>query len=58
MGTRVVLVTLLLLGSSPARAGVIVDADLEAFLTFDEGTGSTTADLTGNGHTGTLVSTG
>lgn len=47
---------LLLLGNRTASAGPIVESDLEAFLTFDEGSGSTTADLTGNGHTGTLVS--
>ena len=56
---RVVLVLaalLLLPGQRPASAGPIVESDLEAFLTFDEGNGSTTADLTGDGHTGTLVS--
>ncbi len=47
---------LLLLGPGVAMAAPITETNLEAFLTFDEGSGSTTADLTGNGHTGTLVS--
>ncbi len=47
----------LLSGQRPASAGPIVESDLQAFLSFDEGSGATSGDLTGNGHTATLVST-
>jgi len=52
----ITIAVLLLLGRDAASAGPIIETDLEAFLTFDEGSGATTADLTGNGHNGTLVS--
>lgn len=45
----------LLASASAADAGTIVEDGLEAFLSFDEGVGATTADQTGNGHSGTLV---
>ncbi len=42
--------------SSPAYAG-ITTAGLVAHLTFGEGSGSLSADLTGNGHIGSLIGT-
>jgi MYXO-CTERM domain-containing protein len=56
LGTVITLAGLGWLGPGVAMAAPITESNLEAFLTFDEGSGSTTADLTGNGHTGTLVS--
>jgi fibronectin type 3 domain-containing protein len=41
---------------TPAQvAGLAIDPALEAYFKFDEGTGTTTADNSGNGHTGTLL---
>lgn len=37
------------------HAAPIAAADLEAFLTFDEGSGETAVDKTGHGHDGTLL---
>ena len=37
--------------------GIVSDSNLAAHLTFEEGFGSTSADITGNGHTATLTST-
>ncbi|MHC4497034.1 MAG: hypothetical protein ACYSYM_14550, partial [Planctomycetota bacterium] len=41
-----------LVGTSPAQD---VDPSLVGWWTFEEGSGSTTADMSGNGNTGTLT---